>query len=38
VMGWKVMVVGSSRLVSSTLPHDEQKLDPSGFRCPQLLQ
>src|SRR5690606_22205941 len=36
--GWKVTVVGSSRLVSSTAPHDEQKFDPSGFRCPQLLQ
>ena len=36
--GWNVMVVFSASSVSSTAPHDEQKFDPSGFRCPQLLQ
>jgi hypothetical protein len=37
-VGWNVIVVGSSRLLSRTLPHEEQKLEPRGFRCPQLLQ
>ena len=37
-LGGKVMVVGSSRLVSRTAPHDEQKFAPSGLRCPHWLQ
>ena len=32
-----VVLLAAAR-VSSGAPHDEQKFDPSGFRCPQLLQ
>src|SRR5579863_2836907 len=35
--GCRVTVV-SELVVPSTAPHDEQKLAPAGFRCPQLLQ
>ena len=37
-VGWKVMVVFSGDSVSRMAPHDEQKFDPMGFLCPQLLQ
>ena len=40
-LGWagkKVMATGSDGDDSNTAPHDEQKLAPSGFLCPQLLQ
>ena len=37
-VGWNVMVVFSGESVSRMAPQDEQKLDPIGFLCPQLLQ
>src|SRR4051812_23149706 len=37
-IGVNVIVVGSSAEWPRTWPQDEQKFDPGGLRCPQLLQ